>query len=248
MLTLTSAQPQAMALHARPTRLLVIGAGEPHGRRTTGLLEPRGYEVERVRTLAEAGDLLGFEVVVFKPRPSEAEAIVELCRELRTEAASPAVVVLNPDEDAGLAIRLLEAGADDCLPAPHNPHEVLARIRALVRRRERNRGRYCGRHVVFNGLSLDARARRVDAPDGRFVELTDSQYRLLCALLSRPGRVVTREELLDEVLGEETDSFDRAIDVHVSRLKKRLAQVTEAELINCYRGVGYRIEVSRVVQ
>jgi two-component system OmpR family response regulator len=95
---------------------------------------------------------------------------------------------------------------------------------------------------------FDAIHRRIEAPDGRAVELTQGQHRLLAALLARPGEVVSREELLGAVLGEETDSFDRAIDVHVSRLKKRLAQVIDADLIKSYRGVGYRMDVRQIVQ
>ena len=83
----------------------------------------------------------------------------------------------------------------------------------------------------------------VRAPNGRAVEITPLQHRLLSALLARAGEVVSREHLLTQVLGEDSDSFDRAIDVHVSRLKKRLAQVSEAELITAYRGVGYRLGV-----
>jgi two-component system OmpR family response regulator len=141
---------------------------------------------------------------------------------------------------------MLEAGADDCLLAPHNPREVLARVRALLRRRDRSRAPSARTHRVFDGHLLDAMKLIVRAPDGREVEITPLQQRLLSALLARPGEVVSREHLLAQVLGADTDSFDRAIDVHVSRLKKRLARVSEAELITAYRGVGYRLDVVHV--
>jgi two-component system OmpR family response regulator len=101
---------------------------------------------------------------------------------------------------------------------------------------------------MFDGLQLDSINLVVRGPDGRAAGITPAQHRLLAALLARPREVVSREQLLDCVLGEETDSFDRAIDVHVSRLRKRLARVSDVDLITNYRGVGYRLEVAEVVR
>jgi DNA-binding response OmpR family regulator len=117
-------------------------------------------------------------------------------------------------------------------------------VRALVRRRERNRAGPQPVRELVDGCHVDALNLVVRAADGRAVGITPLQHRLLEALLARPGEVVSREQLLAQVLGEDTDSFDRAIDVHVSRLKKRLAQVCENDLITAYRGVGYRLELA----
>ena len=139
-------------------------------------------------------------------------------------------------------MRILEAGADDCLLAPHNPREVVARVRALIRRRDQGPAPKARPSRLGADCLVDPFNLRIRAPDGREASLTPLQHRLLSALMSRPGEVLSREYLMQQVLGEETDSFDRAIDVHVSRLKKRLAQVSDAELITSYRGVGYRLD------
>ena len=169
--------------------------------------------------------------------------MAQACGEL-SALGGPPILVLHPGDHPHDAAHMLEAGADDCLLAPQNPREVLARVRALIRRRDRSRRPQSGPRELADGCLLDGRRLVVRASDGRQVGLTPLQHRLLSALMARPGEVVSREHLLAHVLGENTDSFDRAIDVHVSRLKKRLAQVCEAELITAYRGVGYRLDLS----
>lgn len=223
------------------TRLLVVGGRKAGPCRTTGQLEPRGYELVRIPALPLPAPLTQVDVIIFALPAPEADRIAAACAELARQGG-PLTIVLADTADPNEAARLLEAGADDCLLAPHNPREVVARVRALLRRRERSRAQ---RPVTrtFDGCRLDAINLLVRAPDGQAVEITPLQNRLLAALLARPGEVVSREQLLAQVLGENSDSFDRAIDVHVSRLKKRLAQVSAADLITAYRGVGYRLEV-----
>ena len=234
-------------VHQAPTRILVVGGLTPGKCRVAGQLEPRGYEITRATQLPLALPADAFDVVLFKLSPGHDEQVIEHCRRLRL-LAGPAVIVLHQGEDPDFAVRALEAGADDCLASPYNPREVLARVRALLRRRALNAMRYVRRHRVFDGHELDSVRLVIRAPDGREVEITPAQHRLLSALLARPGEVVSREDLLGQVLGEDSISFDRAIDVHVSRLKKRLAQVCEAELITAYRGIGYRLDVQYVTQ
>jgi two-component system OmpR family response regulator len=239
------APPARASTPPAAARILLVGAERAKRCRLGEALEPRGYRLEHGPVPA-GRDLGALDLVLFARPAAEAEAVIDQCRSLRD--AGPAIIVLHSGAEVAYAVRALEAGADDCLLAPHNPREVVARVRAVLRRRERNPSRYGGRHLVFDGCVFDAIHRRIEAPDGRAVELTQGQHRLLAALLARPGEVVSREELLGAVLGEETDSFDRAIDVHVSRLKKRLAQVTDADLIKSYRGVGYRMDVRQIVQ
>lgn len=224
------------------TRLLVVGGRRAGQCRTTGQLEPRGYELTRIPGLPLPTPL-DVDVIIFALPENEADAVACACAQLRL-LGGPMTIVLAQGDDRNEAARMLEAGADDCLPAPHNPREVVARVRALLRRRAA-----CARAApprMFDGHLLDAMNLIVRAPDGREVSITPLQHRLLSALLARPGEVVSREQLLAQVLGEDSDSFDRAIDVHVSRLKKRLAQVTASDLISAYRGVGYRLEVSQL--
>lgn len=230
-----------------PRVLVVAGAGPARRCRATGGLEPRGYLVDRVAQLPDPLAPNAFDVVILVLPASADGAVARSCNRLR-EAGGPMILVLHAGRDPGFAVHALEAGADDCLAAPHNPREVVARVRALLRRRSRAARRYGGRHYVFDGCQLDSVNLVVRAADGREVEITPAQHRLLTVLLERPGEVVSRERLLDEVLGQASEAFDRAIDVHVSRLKKRLARVTDADLITSYRGVGYRLEVQQVLQ
>lgn len=228
------------------TRLLVVGGRRTGQCRGTGQLEPRGYELQRAPGLPLPAPLEGVDVIIFALPQGEADAVADACAQLRL-LAGPLTLVLSPSTDPHEAARLLEAGCDDCLLAPHNPREVVARVRALLRRRALSRvSQAASLRQVFDGNLLDGLNLTVRAPDGREVGITPLQHRLLAALLARPGEVVSREQLLAEVLGEDSDSFDRAIDVHVSRLKKRLAQVSACELITSYRGVGYRLDVAQV--
>ena len=234
--------PAAGPAEAAPSRLLVVGGRQATACRPTGQLEPRGYRIERLPALPLPTPLPACDVVIFALPASEEAAVAEACAQLRA-LGGPPMLVLHPGDHPHDAAGMLEAGADDCLLAPQNPREVLARVRALIRRRDRSRRPGLPRELA-DGCRLDGRKLVVRASDGRQVGLTPLQHRLLTALMARPGEVVSREHLLTHVLGEDTDSFDRAIDVHVSRLKKRLAQVCEAPLITAYRGVGYRLDLS----
>lgn len=227
------------------TRLLVVGGRKAGECRTTGQLEPRGYDLTRIPDLPLPTPLIPVDVIIFALPMTEADRVAAACARPAT-SGGPMTLVLAETADPNEAARMLDAGADDCLLAPHNPREVVARVRALLRRRDRNRARRPATRCEFDGHRLDAVNLLVRAPGGAEVGITPLQHRLLSALLARPGEVVSREHLMAQVLGEDSDSFDRAIDVHVSRLKKRLAQVSGAELITAYRGVGYRLDVDRV--
>jgi len=227
------------------TRVLVVGGRKAGQCRTTGQLEPRGYELLRLPDLPLPTPLVHVDVIIFALPAGEGDRIAEACARL-PRPGGPMTLVLAETADPNEAARMLDAGADDCLLAPHNPREVVARVRALLRRRERNHARRPATRCEFDGHRLDAVNLLVRAPSGAEVGITPLQHRLLSALLARPGEVVSREHLMAQVLGEDSDSFDRAIDVHVSRLKKRLARVSGAELITAYRGVGYRLEVQEV--
>jgi len=242
MITIARA-PAAGPAETDPPRLLVVGGRKAATCRPIGQLEPRGYRIDRLAGLPLPTPLPACDVVIFALPAAEAAASGEACAQLRA-LGGPPMLVLHPGGDPHDAADMLDAGADDCLLAPHNPREVLARVRALIRRRDRSRHAPLRPRELADGCRLDGRRLVVRAPDGRQVGLTPLQHRLLTALMARPGEVVSREHLLTHVLGEDTDSFDRAIDVHVSRLKKRLAQVCEAPLITAYRGVGYRLDLS----
>jgi two-component system, OmpR family, phosphate regulon response regulator OmpR len=140
---------------------------------------------------------------------------LEVCRRLRARCDTP-VLMLTARGDAIDRIVGLELGADDYLPKPFEPRELLARLRAIVRRRARGAAGEQALH--FGRLELDTAARAVRL-DGKACELTGYQFDLLVALARNAGRVMSRETLMDLLKGEGFESFDRSIDVHVSRIR-----------------------------
>lgn len=149
------------------------------------------------------------------------------------------VSVLGNDVDRIVGIEL---GADDYLAKPFNPRELLARIRALVRRsRLREAGTGDGPIWQFGDWRLDAAHWQLTAPDGSDVALTPGEFRLLLALVEQRGRLVDRDRLLAATGGEEADVFDRSIDVLLSRLRRKLADHGGRDLIRTVRGEGYQL-------
>ncbi len=137
-----------------------------------------------------------------------------VCRQLRAKYDTP-VLMLTARGDAVDRIVGLELGADDYLPKPFEPRELVARLRAIMRRRVRGADE---KSWHFGRLELDTAARAVRL-DGKPCELTGYQFDLLVALAKNAGRVLSREVLMDLVKGEEFESFDRSIDVHISRIR-----------------------------
>jgi DNA-binding response OmpR family regulator len=140
---------------------------------------------------------------------------LNVCRELRAKYDTP-VLMLTARGDAVDRIVGLELGADDYLPKPFEPRELVARLRAIMRRRVR--GTTDEKSLRFGRLELDTAARAIRL-DGKPCELTGYQFDLLVALAKNAGRVLSREVLMDLVKGEEFESFDRSIDVHISRIR-----------------------------
>jgi two-component system phosphate regulon response regulator OmpR len=140
---------------------------------------------------------------------------LNVCRQLRAKYDTP-VLMLTARGDAVDRIVGLELGADDYLPKPFEPRELVARLRAIMRRRA---GGTAGeKPLQFGRLQVDTAARAVRL-DGKPCELTGYQFDLLAALAKNAGRVLSREVLMDLVKGEEFESFDRSIDVHISRIR-----------------------------
>ncbi len=163
-----------------------------------------------------------------------------LCRDLRARSELP-VIMLTARGDETDRIVGLEMGADDYLPKPFNPRELLARIKGVLRRArslpgaEREVRRY-----AFAGWTLELEARHLVGPDGVVVPLGSAEFRLLRVFLEHPGRVLNRDQLLDLTQGREAHPFDRSIDVQVSRLRRRLGDdPREPAIIKTVRNEGY---------
>ena len=172
----------------------------------------------------------------------------EVLKQLR--AVSPvSVLLLTARGDDVDRIVGLEIGADDYLPKPFNPRELLARMRAILRRStgsdadSRTDSRNAPLRV--DDLELDPAARTV-LTKGRNVELTDVEFALLEALMRSPGKVVSREDLAERVLGRKFSPFDRSLDMHVSRLRRKLDEVSAGgDQVKTIRGAGYQLLVYR---
>ena len=168
---------------------------------------------------------------------------LSLCRRLRAQAANMPIIMLTAIGEEMDRIIGLEMGADDYLAKPFNPRELLARMRAVLRRSGAppNPSEAAGEDdLTFAGWRLRLGPRELLAPDGSPVELTGGEFELLCALASRPNRLLSREQLLDQTRGRDAVPFDRAIDVQISRLRGKIeADPKNPALIKTVRGAGY---------
>ncbi len=165
-----------------------------------------------------------------------------LCRELRGRSAIPIIMLTAMGEETDRIVGL-ELGADDYLPKPFNPRELLARIKAVLRRaRERAETLPApdGQVARFAGWSLDLARRRLESPEGAVVSLTTGEFELLVAFIDHPQRVLSRDQLLDFTRGRSAAPFDRSVDIQVSRLRRKIeADSAAPELIKTVRSGGY---------
>jgi DNA-binding response OmpR family regulator len=168
---------------------------------------------------------------------------LDVLKEIRSHSDVPIIIITGHSREEVDRVVGLELGADDYLVKPFSLRELLARVRAILRRRERGRAKQARDPerggYWFNGWSLERRTRRLVNPDGAPVSLTKSEYALLLAFLKAPQRPLTREMLLQATRVRE-DIFDRSIDAQVSRLRRKLEIDPNApRVIQTERGVGY---------
>lgn len=170
---------------------------------------------------------------------------LSLCRDLRARSQIPVIMLTMMGEETDRIIGL-EMGADDYLPKPFNPRELLARVKAVLRRAQgvatgASGTNAPGRKTLrFNGWKLDLGLRRLESPQQLVVELTAREFDLLVAFVEHPQRVLTRDQLLDLSHGRAEIPFDRSVDMQVSRLRHKIeANPKEPELIKTVRGGGY---------
>jgi two-component system response regulator CpxR len=230
-------------------RLLIVDDDRELCELVAELLEGEGFEVEvssrsdegLARALSDEHSLVVLDVMM--PGMNGFEVL----RRLRAEGSAIHVLMLTARGDDVDRIVGLEIGADDYLPKPFNPRELVARIQAVLRR-ARTTTRASAPHAVADSsperitvgdVEVDTGTRHVRRA-GETVELTNVEYEILVILLSAAGRVVTREELVRSALGREISVFDRSIDMHISHLRKKLGRrAGEVERIKTVRGIGY---------
>jgi DNA-binding response OmpR family regulator len=169
---------------------------------------------------------------------------MEIARKLREEAAGLPIIMLTGRKDEADRVMGLELGADDYLTKPFSPRELLARIRALLRRSRAQQtvadGHQKMRAYRFAGWELNVRLRRLTTPAGANVALTNSEFNLLAAFLAAPQRVLSRDQLLGLSRLHNDEVYDRSIDTHVARLRKKLeVPGAKEQLVRTERGAGY---------
>ena len=167
---------------------------------------------------------------------------IDICRELRARNLPIAIILLTALKEEVDRVIGLEIGADDYLGKPFSPRELVARIRAVLRCQSRGVEAAeaaedgCFR---FDGFVVEPHRRRVLSSQGTELDLTAGEFDLLHALVTRPGRVLTRDQLLDLTQGREADAFDRSVDVLMSRLRRKLGEAGGTDLIKTIRKSGY---------
>ena len=165
---------------------------------------------------------------------------VEVCKEVRAAGNRVPVILLTALRDEVDRVVGLEVGADDYVGKPFSPRELVARIRAVLRRlQDGPLGTAPSSRVYrFDAFTVESATRRVSRADGD-VDLTDAEFDLLETLVSRPGRVLSRDQILELTRGRMTESLDRSVDVLVSRLRRKLGDDGPARLIRTVRNGGY---------
>ena len=220
-------------------RILVIDDDVELCGLVTEYLEPEGFQVEAVHDgehgleRALTNDHLLVVLDVMLPKMNGFDVL----RRMRATSRMPVLLLTARGEDVDRIVGL-EIGADDYLPKPFNPRELVARIRAILRRTRAAEGSP-GDVLRVGNVELNPATRTV-LQDGNSVELTSVEFNLLQVLLQEAGQVVSRERLVDTVLGRKFSPFDRSIDMHVSKVRKKLGDTDGgADYIKTVRGVGY---------
>jgi len=205
-------------------------------------LGQNGLDLTRAGTASEGLARLGrepFDLVLLDLMLPDADGL-DVCRRIRAEGRTVPLIMLTAKGDPTDRVVGLELGADDYLPKPFEPRELLARIRAVLRRPRGSDGAAPEAGLLrFGRLEIDAGARVVRV-DGTDRPMTSRQLDLLIAMAERPGRVLSRDQLMEMVKGEPLEAFDRSIDVHVARIRAAIEDDPKKhKRILSVRGTGY---------
>ncbi|HTU66685.1 MAG TPA: response regulator [Steroidobacteraceae bacterium] len=234
------------ASHMDHTTLILVVDDDPDLRKLIGeFLEGHGYVVQVAENAA------AMRTAIEKQRPDlvildvmmPGEDGLSAARRLVTENGPPVIMLSALGSDTDRIIGL-EVGADDYLPKPCNPRELLARVRAVLRRRATPDAGAPAAETTryeFAGWRLDAVRRELRDPAGTFIHLSDGEFALLRTFVEHPQRVLSRDQLLDITRGRNVEVYDRAIDSQISRLRRKLNERAEAELIRTVRNEGYML-------
>lgn len=203
------------------------------------VLRHHGFVVEHVtrwRDWVEHSENGALSLIVLVAAPAQRDAIALFCSTVRRRGTTTPIFVLHDGSTSVARVRMLEAGADDCLSAPYDVEELIARSRALIRR-SANAYDY---PIRVGSLVLHPRVRHAFIDNER-ATLTDREFELLAYLARHPGKTLARSEIIDQVWGREA-AESNVIDVHIRRLRSKLGKC--AHYVETVRGVGYRLLAS----
>jgi two-component system OmpR family response regulator len=229
------------------TRILIVDDDPGIRSLMSSFLDKHGYRTDTARDPFEMREKLAldhYDVIVLDVMMPREDGLTAL--RLLQNSNGPAVIMLSAVGTDIDRIIGLEIGADDYLAKPCNPRELLARIRTVLRRGQRAAEARTavpepGSEGVlhFAGWRIDVLSRSLLDPDGAAIALSDGEFRLLRAFIEHPRRVLTRDQLLDYARGQDVEHYDRAIDVQISRLRRKLTRPGSEELIRTVRNEGY---------
>lgn len=237
-----------------PPHVLVVDDDPSIRQMLLDFLGDYDFKVSAVASGAEMTEVLtrsAIDLLVLDVRLPDEDGI-QIARRLR-EQSDLAIIVITGRRDEADRVMALELGADDYLTKPFSPRELLARVRALLRRSKMHADvarREAGvRAYRFAGWELNVGVRRLSSPQGEVVSLSNGEYNLLTAFLNAPQRVLTRAQLLELSRLHDDEVYDRSIDVKVGRLRRKLESEGQPPLIRTDRGAGYtfipKVEILR---
>jgi DNA-binding response OmpR family regulator len=223
-----------------PERILIVEDEPAIAESLAYALRREGFGTETAATFSKAQAARAWPTLILLDLMLPDGNGSHLIRTLRAEGRRTPIIVLSSRERESDRVAALEDGADDYVTKPFSPREIVARVRAVLRRTRQ------GSDPLPQGfgLSLDASTRQAEF-NQRALELTRVEFDLLSQLCSSPGRVYTRSELIDRVWGDGFAISDRTVDSHVKSLRKKLSEAGGPALIETIRGVGYRAVLDR---
>jgi DNA-binding response OmpR family regulator len=234
--------PEPGASDTRP-RLLIVDDDQELCSMLVEYVGPEGFVAETAGSGPEGLERLsrgGVDMVVLDVMLPELSGF-EVLRRIRAASRVPVIMLTARGEEVDRVVGL-EMGADDYLAKPFSPRELVARIRAVLRRISTD-GPQASGPLIWGPLRLDLRARRADVDDND-LELTSAELRILELLVRADTRTVTRDELMTQALGRRLLPTDRSLDTHVSNLRRKLTKVTDRISVQSVRGTGYALTLA----
>jgi two-component system OmpR family response regulator len=229
------------------TRILIVDDDEGIRSLVSSFLGKHGFQTDTAGDPAEMRQKLAgedYDLIVLDVMMPGEDGLSAL-RKLQANGGPPVIMLSAVGTDIDKIVGL-EMGAEDYMAKPCNPRELLARIRTVLRRRAARNGQTDkpvepanSNLLHFAGWKVDLLARLLSDPDDQLVTLSDGEFRLLRTFIEHPRRVLTRDQLLDYARGSDSDHYDRAIDVQISRLRRKLSAGSNTELIRTVRNEGY---------